>query len=169
MRKWIDIVSEKIVYRDQAVERTVIAINPTPVEWRTNFPTGAGGVICQNGDLVVGNGPVLAHDVILDKASVSQDSEKYRLQLGPQRGFVEIWLSDEVVQAYLDSHDPTDKQHILDDAIDNQFGVTYAVALGEVSRICQRLSPNYQTRLVLLNESAECFVPGDEEWRDSCF
>lgn len=172
MRTYIDIANklfETIVYRDRGPDPTVIAINPTKLEWKTNFPKGAAGVYCTNGDLVVGEGPVLAHDVLLDRASVDQHLEKYRLQLGPVRGYAELWMTDEAGEHLDTLTNPDERARFVNEQTSERYGADLDSISHVLTQVCQRMHPGYECRAIAMNFDQEGVLPGDEEWRASCW
>lgn len=178
MRNFIDIVesacngednsriNEGIVYRDRFVDtsagdtrRTIIAINPTKAEWDQFFPRGAAGVLCKDGKIVVGDGNLLAHDVILDKAGVSQDEEQYRLQICRNVAWVELWL-------FSDDEHLTPKQ--VEDLCIKQYGETIDQITAKLQTAISRFMPGVEAKAIPINDSAECWIPSDDAFRDRC-
>lgn len=172
MRTWIDIVArldEKVVIRDRE-EDLVIAINPTKLEWKVNFPDGAAGVYCRNGDLVVGDGFSLAHYDMLVTASVDPKSELYRLQLGPKMGFAELWMTDKESHEFHQMTDREKRKTFVNDTIKHIYGADLATIEATLNVAMQRVVPGYQVRAIAMDPvDAEGMLPGDKQWMKRCF
>ncbi len=100
-------------------------------------------------------------------ASVDHNLEKYRLQLGPTRGYAE-WLSDEAQDAS-DNASGDEYARIIEDAVQAMYGRSLREIEAEVTPVLQRMKPGYAFRAIPMNMDQEGMLDGDEAYRDSCF
>ncbi len=164
MRNWITLV-EKVVHR---ADGYIIAIEPTKLEWTTNFRRGAAGVFLKDGRVVVGDGSCLDHDSVVSMASLDQNLRKYTMQLGPTRGFAELWLMDESADEMMNMSE-AEKAAAVDKELVKRWGGTRAQIEAEVTPALQRFAPGYVFRAIAFDENAEPLLDGDEAFRDGCW
>lgn len=158
MRELINLITENIVHRDR-IDGTIVSINPTKLEWQRAFKEGAAGVFCKDGMIVIGEGPLLAHDVILYHASIDVDMEKYRLQLTKKGAWAELWIENEWENI------PT--QEDLNLAIKRVYGHSLGDIEREVSPVLQKFMGNVPFKAIPINyDSAKPFTEADLSFID---
>ena len=142
-----------------------MAINPTKSEWNAQFPRGAAGVLLTDGRIVVGDGNMLAHNVILDYAKVDQNLEKYRLQICRNIAWVELWINDEAVEAM---NNPPTEQEVREAAF-KQYGETLEQIQAQLQKAVAPFMGQVEVRAVPLDYiDQEPLIERDKAFIKSC-
>lgn len=84
-------IDEVIRYRDR-INGEIIAINPSAIEFTSNFKEGAAGILTKKGDLIIGAAPYqLEHFGILNTVGIPLNQDRYHLGVWPDHVVVELW------------------------------------------------------------------------------
>jgi hypothetical protein len=154
-----------IVHADPFVQhghtrRTIIAINPSRQCWEAAFPRGAAGVLLMDGQIVVGDGDCLAHDTVLDLASIDRDMEEFRLQMYSGMAVAEIWLED--AAGLMDC----DEQ--VHEAVRNRYGRGLDEIEAKVRRAVERFMPDAAVRAIPKDmDGTEPLLASDREFLEA--
>jgi hypothetical protein len=160
------ILGEAIVYQDRILNpgdnrKTVICLAPTKAEWNARYPQGAAGVLMKDGQIVIGDGCCLAHDVICDHAGLDIHNEAYRLQMSRTHCYGEIWMTD------------GDYEGMSDDdirlAVQEQYGEPLEAMTAKIAAAVQRFMGPVQVRAIPLGEDQKPLMADDVAFVDACW
>jgi hypothetical protein len=168
MRQYINAVeplNEMIVHRSRfprypGDRETVIAVNPSKAEWNARFPQGAAGVLCADGTLVIGDGPVLSHESIMNLAGVPTEMEKYRLQICRNRAWAEVWMGD-----YSAGKPDAPPEAEVRAAVIQHYGDSIEEIEAKLRTALHRFMGAIPVKAIPLDEYQDCMIPGDDDFR----
>jgi hypothetical protein len=153
-----------VVFRDRFIQQgntrlTVVAIDPSPSCWESNFPSGAAGVLLKDGRIVVGDGNCLSHSDILHHAWISDDDELYRLQIFNGAAFAEVWLDGDLFD---DDDVSVEDVHA---AVMQEYGETIDRIAERVAVAVRRFWPEAVVRAIpVSNFDQQPYLQEDREW-----
>jgi hypothetical protein len=115
----------------------------------------------KDGQIVIGDGCCLAHDVICDHAGLDIHNEAYRLQMSRTHCYGEIWMTD------------GDYEGMSDDdirlAVQEQYGEPLEAMTAKIAAAVQRFMGPVQVRAIPLGEDQKPLMADDVASVDACW